>query len=411
MKITQKRVLRSVFSLRGNFTPARPPKKKVFDGIEITPFKNGCSAAASISADFELNWAFRCMAAAERDKLSIAERQNVPYILALLDEFKIPITWATVGHLFLQSCKCDGKLPHTDMPRPPANPRWQGDWYKHDPCSDVQQDPLWYAPDLVKQIVNAKVAHEVGSHSFSHIDFSPQTSDRELVEREMQESLTAVEGFGLKLKSLVYPYNHMGHSYHDLLHQFGIIAVRHRDDKVRLSYPERSPSGVYKIYESMNLRSPSFYDYRDKAEIFIEGAVEAGAAYHLWFHPSDARGTFEKEFREILEVIYRYRDSGNVWVATMGDLAAYCEARESVSLEIKTEADRKTLKLRSSLDTEKYGTPEITLQIAQTAMPKRIERRIGDRVDYPAPDVVCATKHNTVVLNVVAVDQIITMLF
>lgn len=411
MKIKQKRVLRSVFSLKGNFTTATPPEKKLFDGIEVTPFKNGCRAAASISADFELNWAFRCMPPANRDKLGTAERQNVPYILALLDQFNIPITWATVGHLFLQSCKCDGKFPHNDMPRPPANPRWQGDWYKHDPCSDVFRDPLWYAPDLVQQVINAKVAHEVGSHTFSHIDFSPQTSDRELVEREMQESLKAVEGYGLKLKALVYPYNHMGHSYHELLHQFGIIAVRHRDDKVRLSYPERSPAGVYKIYESMNLRSTSFYDYRDKAEIFIENAVESGTAYHLWFHPSDDRGTFEKEFREILEVIQQHREAGHMWVATMGDLAAYCEARNSLSLQMKADGDRKTLNIRSSLDTKRYGTPEVTLRIPARAMPKRIERHIGDRVDYLVADDVCTTNLNSVHLNVAAVDQTITMSF
>ena len=129
-------------------------------------------------------------------------------------------------------------------------------------------------PDLIEQIMQAKVGHEIGSHSFSHIDFSSQTSGRELVEREMQQCLDLMAPLGLKLRSLVYPFNHMGHQYHDLLRRLGIVAVRHRDDKVRLSYPLRSAAGVYQIYESMNLRSPNLYDYRNKAELFIDHAIQ-----------------------------------------------------------------------------------------------------------------------------------------
>src|SRR5215469_5559833 len=269
MKIKQKRLLEFIFSAKGNFTEGVSAPKKIFDGIEIAPFFNACKAAVSISADFELNWAFRSRKEEERNHLGTTERENVPFILDLLAEFAVPITWATVGHLFLTSCLGESGYAHPRMPRPPVNSRWRGDWYKHDPCTDLQRDPLWYAPDLIERIIRAKVAHELGSHSFSHVDFSPQTSNRELIRREMEETLAVMTPFGITLKSLVYPFNLMGHSYQDLLYQFGIIAVRHRDDRIRLSYPERTAPGVYKIYESMNLRSPKFYNYGDKAELFI----------------------------------------------------------------------------------------------------------------------------------------------
>ncbi len=411
MKIKQKRILRPIFSLKGNFTPGIAPQKKIFEGVEIAPFWNACSAAVSISADFELNWAFRSRPEEHRDQLGITERRNVPYILDLLTEFAVPITWATVGHLFLASCKREGEYAHRYMPRPAVNTRWQGDWYKHDPCTDLQRDPLWYAPDLLEQIIGAKVAHEVGSHSFSHIDFSPQTSDRELIKREMEESLAAMAPFGLRLKSLVFPFNRMGHLYHDLLHQFGIIAVRHRDERIRLSYPERSASGVYKIYESMNLRSPNAYYYRDKAELFVAHAIQHEAAYHLWFHPSDPRTVFQKEFYEILQIIQLQREAGNIWVATMGNLASYCEARERMSLQLKTEKDKRTLQIRSSLDTDKYGIPDVTLVVPATAMPKRIQREIGSTFEELTPDAVCAKRNGTLILNVPAVTQTITLSF
>ena len=44
----------------------------------------------------------------------------------------------------------------------------EGDWFKADPCTNLQTDPNWYAPDLIKLIRDSKVKHEIGSHTFSH---------------------------------------------------------------------------------------------------------------------------------------------------------------------------------------------------------------------------------------------------
>src|SRR5215471_17613743 len=118
MRSTHKQILRSLLSLKGNFAQGHAAPKRVFDGIEVAPFWNACPAAASISADFELNWAFRCLAPEERDRLGRSERQNVPYILSILNELNIPVTWATVGHLFLTSCARNGNHPHSEMARP-----------------------------------------------------------------------------------------------------------------------------------------------------------------------------------------------------------------------------------------------------------------------------------------------------
>src|SRR5579863_7375062 len=76
MKIAQKSILRSIFSLKGNFTPGIAAPTRVFDGIEVAPFWNACAAAVSISADFELNWAFRSRPAEQRDQLGVTERRT-----------------------------------------------------------------------------------------------------------------------------------------------------------------------------------------------------------------------------------------------------------------------------------------------------------------------------------------------
>lgn len=411
MRIANRRILRRILSLKGNFAAGVPARRKLFGDVEIAPFRNACSAAVSISADFELNWAYRGRAANLRDSLGTRERKNVPYILDLLSDFSMPITWATVGHLFLTSCTRDGEHAHRNMPRPVRNGRWQGDWYRHDPCTDLVRDPLWYAPDLIEQVIRAKVAHEIGSHSFSHIDFSPQASDPELVRREIEECRSVMKLYGLQLRVLVYPFNNMGHVYHDLLHKHGIIAVRHRDAKIRLSYPERSPSGVYKIYESMNLRSTDRYHYRDKAQLFIAHAVEQGAAYHLWFHPSDPQSVFQKEFADILEIIGRLREAGSVWTATMGDLASYCEGRERTTVRSIVENSTRGLEVQSAIDTEKYGVPEITLTMPAQAAPKSIRSDIGGTSKELKPELISSYSNGRLILNILAANQTITLTF
>ena len=67
--------------------------------------------------------------------------------------------------------------------------------------------------------------------------------------------------FGLKPRTLIFPRHQSEYSYLPLLASAGVIVVRHRDAKVRLSYPERTASGVYSVYESMNLRIAKHYDY------------------------------------------------------------------------------------------------------------------------------------------------------
>ncbi len=241
-------ILKLACSVRGQLDSGHPPLEKSFNGVVVSPFRNGARAAATISADFELCWAWQIRQREECETIGLRERENVPYIVRMLEQFGIPITWATVGHLFLESCvrgACGH--PHPDMPRPPRNDLWVGDWYRYDPCSDVNHAPGWYAPDLIALIQDSLVSHEIGTHSFSHIDFSSATSSTELVVRELEACHVAMRAFGVQPRSLVFCFNHMGYQHLNELSRLGIAAVRHRDSRVRLAYPERTASGVYKI--------------------------------------------------------------------------------------------------------------------------------------------------------------------
>jgi hypothetical protein len=369
-------LLESIFRVKRNFASGVPARPRCFNGVEITAFRGGVPASATISADFELSWACRGWRSTEETRLRAArERRNVGYLVPLLEEYDIPITWATVGHLFLERCErgTDGRA-HPQMPRPVMTTRrpmasWAGDWYAHDPCTDYRLDQLWYCPDLIRLILSSKVRHEIASHSFSHISFLAENSTPELVEQEIAQCCAAMSPFGVSARSLVYPYNHMGHHYAPLLARLGVTCVRHRDPIVRLSYPERLPCGVYKLYESMNFRRASRYNYVEKVRIFLDEAIKRHAAYHIWFHPSDPAELFEHEFHEIIQEVAARRREGQLWVTTMADLAAYCEAREQTELQVRRRANGLTITLRSGYDAKRYGDTKLTLRIPSDVPP------------------------------------------
>ncbi len=247
----------------------------------------------------------------------------------------------------------------------------------HDPCTNVDEDPGWYAPDLIELIDSSEVRHEIGTHSFSHIDFSKQCSNELLVRRELEESSKVMEPFGLRPRSLVYPRNSMGHQYLELLGDLNITSVRHRDTAIRLSYPERSECGVYKLYESMNLRKGNGYKYLSKAKIFLDEAMNCEAAYHFWFHPSDPTELFENEFHDIVCCIAALRNRGEIWVATMSEIAAYCEARQKIKLDVCRNGKSIKIRVDSSYDAVRFGNTDVTLRVPLSHLPKRCLVRSG----------------------------------
>jgi hypothetical protein len=379
MKITNSTLLRGALALTGTLAEGILPADKCVDGVKVAPFKGDSKVAVCISADFELNWAWRSLSPANAESHGESTRRNFPLILALAREYDIPLTWATVGHLFLSECKKVNGRAHHEMPRPSRNELWDGDWYRHDPCTDAQQSPLWYAPDLIEQIANERVGHEIGTHSFSHIDFRPDCSSDELVRRELEECIRVMAPFGIKPSSLVFPFNHQRPSL-DVLAGSGITAVRWRDARAVLSYPERTHSGVYKIRESMSLRAPKRYDLVDKCRIMLHKAAERRAAFHFWFHPCDDRALFENEFRRILASVAEARQTGMAWPATMREIAAYCEARDSVALRVERQANRITVTMdNSAYSGDKYGPAELTLIFPDTDQPRMARALVGAR--------------------------------
>ena len=172
------------------------------------------NTVVTISADFELTWAriYNKSAANPLDKALVKarqERENIPVILDLLEKFNIPITWLTVGHLFLEFCLWENELANPYLPRLNhfENEFWKfnwKNWYEHVTWTNIKDDPEWYWPDLIKIIVNSNVKHEIGCHTFSHIDYRDEICPPDLIRAELRECKKLAKEWGINLKSFVH---------------------------------------------------------------------------------------------------------------------------------------------------------------------------------------------------------------
>ena len=352
---------------------ANPPSR-VFDGVEIVPFKYYRKAAFCVSTTLELAWGWRYGKIINyRTDFPPLARKNVPILLALSEKYSIPITWAVLGHLFLGKCERDSTgLAHHNMPRPNGfyekQQFWDwksGDWYQHDPCSSVEEDPLWYAPDLINKILNSHVSQEIGTHSFSHIDFSHASCTPELARSELKECIKVMRKYDLTPRSMVLPGG-LIKSYLDILASSGIIAYQGGLNKI--TYPERKKEGIWNIPGSLFLGRGRGYDYFKRAKANINKAIENNLAFNFVlsdpiFYPSQHAEAIKCNFENVLKYAFDQRTKGELWISTLSEIARYCEGRETTEVHSVHDHNEIGIRLSSSLDHQRFDHPEITLKV------------------------------------------------
>jgi len=276
-----------------------------------------------ISADFELGWAWRYSKTnPQPDKMAARARLNFPKIIALLDNYNIPITFATVGHLFLESCK---KGDHDWMRRIPYfDDHWRytkGDWFDCDPYTQWENAKHWYAPDLIRMIQNAKVKHELSTHTFTHIDFSEKNCPSEVAEDELKACIAAMKPYGEKPESIIFPGGTFGNIA--VLKKYGIKIYRKNVD-VDLAYPYFDELGLLvsptsAMFGKMHDWKAKYYIHRYKK--YINKAIKTGTIAHFWFHPSFDEWTLNKVLPAVLEYAMMKRQDGKLWIGTMKEIA------------------------------------------------------------------------------------------
>lgn len=300
-----------------NFALGRNPKiERLTDYRKFIPepFKT----VVLISADFELAWAPRYSKEFDdplKSSLDLArrERANIPLILELCDEYEIPITWATVGHLFLNECNRENGFSHKEIPKVNSyqGPYWNfnsNDWFEYDPCTNFRDSPEWYAPDLIEMILKSKVKHEIGCHTFSHIDCRDEVCPPELFGAEINECKKEAARLGLELKSFVHPGHTIGNL--DNLAELGFTSFQSDPGNI-LGYPIKHKNGLWELKrtyefvwrEGWNI---DYHTYRYKT--ILERAINNNSVCNFWFHPSLDKRFLDKVLPKIFGYLNEKKD-------------------------------------------------------------------------------------------------------
>ncbi len=302
-------------------------------------------AAFVVSIDTEMAWGLNHKP--NVDYRYDAEREHLRRLLELFDRHGTPATWAIVGHLFLERCTATDGVKHPEIVRPDYD--WfDGDWFDDDPCTSLEQDPLWYGRDMVELIQRSPGGHEVASHGFSHIIAGDPGCSRDTFDSEVRASMKAAGDVGVELVSMVHPRNRIGHV--DVLREHGFRSYRGRR-------PVTAPSGlrerlidlavgsertvVRPIEEDgiWNLPATIMFDvdarprtwklWIRQVERRLDQAVAQQSLFHLWFHPHNLRDHPDAAFAaldHICERAARHRDAGRLDTVTMGGLADRLDA-------------------------------------------------------------------------------------
>lgn len=317
-KPVQSRLSKITFALSGK------PFVKIPDNPK---FPAGEKGGFIISADFELAWAWRYSKLPNPYETALRKagnaRTNFPKLIDLFEKYDFPITWAIVGHLFLDSCT---KEDHKEMARiPHFDFHWkftEGDWYDFDPYSNYKKAPEWYAPDLIKMIIDSKVKHDIGCHTFTHMIMKDEFCPPEVADDELKACVDAAEKWDLKLNSFVFPGGRNGN--YKSLAENGIKCYRqnlHYD----LIYPEIGEEGMVRLPSSFCIDDEGFgwsNEYSVKRyKKYIDKACQSGTFAHGWFHPSFNERIIYEHLEPLLEYASGLRSEGKLYIATMKDAA------------------------------------------------------------------------------------------
>jgi peptidoglycan/xylan/chitin deacetylase (PgdA/CDA1 family) len=293
-----------------------------------------------ISLDFELHWGgVELWDLTKKQNYFLNTRIAIPQMLQLFEEYKIHVTWATVGFLFAKN------LQQLIEYSPKEKPTYNNDllnYYnlinKNKIGNDEQDDPFHFGASLIEKIIKTQY-QELASHTFCHYYCNEQGQNNIQFEGDCKAAQQiAIHNFGKPLKSLVFPRNQFNKSYLEVAKKSGIQVFRSNPNvwfwqknfgrltpvframdtlfsiSRPLSFSEKeiiSENGIVQLPASRFFRP---YVIKEKKirklklnRILNEMtfAAKNNRIYHLWWHPHNF-GDAVKENLEDLEIILKH---------------------------------------------------------------------------------------------------------
>lgn len=317
------------------------------------PASDRSRGAFTLSLDLELIWGTRDIAGLNYARSCELERSVViDRLLDLLNQYEIPATWCTLGHLFLDRCAEQHGSKHPDIERP--NHKWSpGDWFQMDPCTDEATDPIWYGRSLIERIRACHTPQEIGCHTFSHVIFGDTGCSRETAVSELRKCVAIAAEADIELASLAFPRNSVGHL--DVVREFGFRCYRGPEPTwyARKRVPPWVRRGAH-LFDVLVARTPPVVDPAERlpglwdlpgSMIFfpsqgfrrhlpmaqrvrrmqrgLHRAERERRIFHLWFHPTNLADEMENMFaglETVLREAAERRSAGRLDIEPMSAL-------------------------------------------------------------------------------------------
>jgi hypothetical protein len=221
-------------------------------------------------------------------------------------KYRIPVTWAVCGHLFLEDCDGNHDITEND---------WYGDWFKYDPGRNKRDASGWYMPETIRMLRDEPL-FEIGYHSFGHYLYHRCSEETVLNDIIMAEMIR--EKWDLELDTFVFPYNRCG--YFDLLIREGHF--RNFRGNIGHAYFDFGHGlvdfGEFHYFNTNHMFAP------DKMELCnsrIAHLSSETANYYTHCYQWIEKDGW-KQLEGWLKSLSNIRDSGKIRLERMGDVAS-----------------------------------------------------------------------------------------
>jgi peptidoglycan/xylan/chitin deacetylase (PgdA/CDA1 family) len=297
------------------------------------------SGTLTISLDFELLWGiFDKVGTNYKPDYFSNTRKVIPQMLELFAKHEIHVTWATVGMLFADNEEEWKQYSPSFLPSYREKKYSAYHWAKvHGIRPEVH-----FAPELIREIIMTPY-QELGSHSYAHYYTLMRGQSPEQFREDLRASQRiSEEKFGVRLKSLVFPRNHINELYLGICKEEGFEFVRgnpknwfwqetqHEDQSKkwfrsadcffplgkRTSYPFKEINWVSEepiILPASRILRPhsngnSLFNSVRLSRILSEmdQAARLGETYHLWWHPHNFGNNPEACMIELKKILAHF---------------------------------------------------------------------------------------------------------
>ncbi|GMQ26618.1 polysaccharide deacetylase family protein [Algoriphagus sp. oki45] len=293
----------------------------------------------TISLDFELLWGiFDKVGTQYKPEYFANTRRVIPEMLDLFGKMGISVTWATVGMLFAENEEEWKHYSPEFLPSYRDKKLSAYEWAK----SHGLRPEVHFAPELIQQIIQTP-HQELGSHSYAHYYTLMRGQSPEQFRQDLQASQRiSKEKFGISLKSLVFPRNHINELYLGICLEEGFEYVRgnpknwfwqetqHESFSKKLFrsadcfFPIGSKSSyneeeilrfdgepvilpASRILRPLAKNNPAFNSVRlNRILNEMDLAAKNGEVYHLWWHPHNFGNDPKQSMLELNKLVIHF---------------------------------------------------------------------------------------------------------